>query len=193
MGPRISLVEWVNAISVVVLVAVTAYYAWTTRRILRESEKMRKAAEKQAAAASAQASAAFDTLYHLRQQVEELQGLGKSIVRAAIDSAVSAIENWRRFDIRNNFAIAEAFPPSDGLVPGNAQAVLEHARRISEDCFALLSGAFDDLRMAHNEIEALRRGAAIKRTEYFEPARFDPDPMLTSAFSKLQQVRKFVS
>jgi hypothetical protein len=193
MTPKSSPVEWVNAISVVVLVAVTAYYAWTTRKILRESEKMRKVAEKQAASAESQASAAFATLDHLRQQVADLQGLGKSIVRTAIDSVVRSIEDWKKLDIKSNFVIAESFPPPTGLIPEDAQTVLEHARRISENCVMLLTSAFDDLRTAQSEIEILRRGAAIRRTEYFDPARFNPDPLLTSAFSKLQQARKLVS
>ena len=84
MAPHKQIVEWINAVSVVVLVVVTAYYALVTRRILAESEKMRKAAEKQALSGERQASAAFATLHHLQQQVEELQGLGRSIVIGAL-------------------------------------------------------------------------------------------------------------
>jgi hypothetical protein len=193
MAPLNSIVEWINAVSVIVLVAVTGYYAWTTRNILKESEKMRKAAEKQAIAADAQASVANATLAHLRHQVEELQGLGKSTVRTTVDSVISSIEDWRKLDIRENLVTAEAFPSPAGLVPENASIALEHARRISEDCVSALTSAFDDLRAAQNQIEILRRGAVIRQTGYFDPRRYDPGPFLTSAFSKLQEVRKLSS
>jgi hypothetical protein len=195
-----SLLEWlnaisvvVNAVSVVVLVGVTAYYAWTTRAILSESEKMRAAAEKQAIAADAQASVANATLAHLRQQIEELQGLGKSTLRNTVDSVIRNIDDWKKRDIKANFVTAEAFPSAAELVPENASIALDHARRVSEECATLLAGAFDDLRSSQGEIEILRRGAALRRTEYFDPAPYDPGPFLTSAFSKLQDVRKQIS
>lgn len=186
------IIVWVNAISVVVLVVVTAYYAWTTRKILAESEKMRKAAEKQAESAVAQASAALATLHHLQQQVENLQGLGRSIVRTTIDSVVRSIEDWKGLDIKANFAIAETFP-SPALIPENAQIVVEHARRISDCCATLLTEMFDDLREAENQINILRAGANAKRSGFFNPAKFDPGPFLSTAFSKSQEVRKLVS
>jgi hypothetical protein len=193
MTPRNSPVEWINAISVVVLVGVTGYYAWTTRSILRESEKMRQAAEKQAIAANAQASAAFATLEHLRQQVEDLHGLGKSIVLTTVDSVIRSIDDWKKRDIRGNFAIAESFPEPTDLVPENSPNVLVHARGVSEKCVTLLTSAFDDLRSAKGQIEILRRGAALRRTAYFDPSLFDPEPFLTSAFVKLQDVRNHIS
>jgi hypothetical protein len=186
------IIEWVNAVSVAVLVVVTAYYAWTTKQILTESEKMRKAAEKQASSAEAQASAAFATLHHLQQQVEDLQGLGRSIVRTTIDSTVRSIEACRKLDIKANFAIAETFP-SPRLLPENAQIVLEHARRISDHCAILLTEAFDELREAENQIDILRRGASANRMGFFNPAHYDPAPFLKEAFTKLQEVRKLVS
>lgn len=183
--------EWVNAASVVVLVGVTGYYAWTTKRILDESEKMRKAAEKQAAASEQQASAAFETLHHLREQVEELEGLGRSIVQTTVDSIIRRIEEWKKLDIKGHFAIAETFP-APKLVPENSQEVLGHARRISGQCALLLNEAFDDLRAAENQIDILRKGTAV-RQGFFNPAGYDPNPFLTSAFSKLQEVRKLTS
>ncbi len=192
MQPTHPIIEWVNAISVVVLVLVTAYYAWTTRRILAESEKMRKASEKQAAAADQQALAAFATLAHLRQQVEELQGLGRSIVQTTTDSIIRSIEEWKKLDIKGKFAIAETFP-APRLLPENAQTVLDHARRISPDYAAQLRAAFDDLRSAEDQIEILRRGATAYRRGFFDPGAYDPNQYLTSAFSKLQDVRKLAS
>jgi hypothetical protein len=190
-----SAAEWINAISVVVLVGVTWYYARTTRKILSESEKMRKAAENQAASAASQASAANATLQHLREQVEELSGLGNSIVRTTIDSVVRSIEDWKKLDIKGNFGTAYTFPPPSDLIPENAQIVTEHARRISEKCAILLTAAFDDLRSAQGQIEILRKGSEnpTRQLVGFNPAKYDPGPYLTSAFAKLQDARKFVN
>jgi hypothetical protein len=186
-------VEWINAISVLVLVGVTGYYAWTTKKILSESEKMRKAAEKQAVSAASQASAASATLHHLREQLEDFQGLGISIVRTNIDSLIRGIDQWKKLDIKSNFAVAASFPPPAGLIPANISSVLEHARKISEGCVDVLTSAIDDLRAAQNQIEILIRGATLRHTAYFDPAGYDPGPFLTSAFSKLQEARKLIS
>jgi len=192
MATSSSFIESVNAISVVVLVLVTAYYAWTTRKILNESVKMRKAAEKQAIAGDSAASAAFATLHHLREQVEDLQGLGKSIVLTTADSLIRRIEDWEKLDIKANFGIASAFPSPDDLVPEHSQVIIEHARRISSDCAIAMSAAIDDLRSAKGQIETLR-GVTRDIRAFFDPARYDPNPFLAGAFSKLQEVRKLVS
>jgi hypothetical protein len=125
-------------------------------------------------------------------EVEELQGLGQSIVRTTVDSVVRSIAEWKTLNIKANFAIAETFPLPK-LVPENAQIVMEHPRRISERCTALLTGAFDDLRAAENQITILRAGANARRTGFFDPGGYDPGPFLASAFSKLQEVRELDS
>jgi hypothetical protein len=185
----------VNAISVVVLVGVTWYYARTTRKILKESEKMRKAAENQAASAASQASAANATLQHLREQVEDLSGLGNSIVRTTIDRVVRSIERWKKLDIKGNFGTAYTFPSPSDLIPENVHTVTEHARRISDQCVTLLTDAFDDLRSAQGQIEILRQGSEspTRHLGGFDPGKYDPGPYLTSAFTKLQDARKFVT
>ena len=187
--------EWVNAISVVVLVGVTAYYAWTSNKILKESEKTRKAAEKQAASAESQASTAMATLHELRQQNEELRGLGNSVVRTAIDRAVRSIERWKKLEIKQNFVNAHTFPSPDDLIPDNAQSAVEHARKVSEHCVALLIESFDDLRSARDQIEILKHGSdpLVQSHGFFNAGKYDPGPFLTSAFARLQQARKLVS
>src|ERR1700730_6461608 len=114
---------------------------------------MRKAAEAQATSAASQAATAQETLQHLRQQVEDLSGLGKSIVRTTVDSIVRSIEDWKNLDIKSNLANAQSFPSPGGLIPESAQSAVEHARRVSN----LLTSAFDDLRSAQYHIEMLRK------------------------------------
>jgi hypothetical protein len=156
---------------------------------------MRKAAEAQATSAAAQATTAQDTLQHLRQQVEDLSGLGKSIVRTTIDSIVRSIEDWKNLDIKSNLATAQSFPSPGGLIPESAQSAIEHARRVSDNCVNLLTSAFDDLRSAQYHIEMLRKGSDTGSRGYsnFNPRKYDPGPLLTSAFAKLHDARKFVS
>ena len=89
--------------------------------------------------------------------------------------------------------IADTFPEPIDLVPENSPNVLVHARGVSEECVTLLTSAFDDLRSAQAQIEILRRGAALRRTDYFDPSKFDPEPFLTSAFVKLQDLRNQIS
>lgn len=187
-------VQIVNAVSVVILVGVTGYYAWTTRKILDESAKMRRAAEQQAASAMSQAAAAKGSLTILQQQIEELVGLGESVIKTTIDTAVRGIEDWKKLDIKNNLATAELFPSPHGLVPDSAQAAIEHARRVSEECVDLLVGAFADLRSAQKHIEMLRGfNTRTLAATYFNPAKYDPNPFLTDAFAKLQKARMLVS
>jgi hypothetical protein len=110
MATHNQIVEWINAVSVVVLVAVTAYYALVTRKILAESEQARTAAEKQALSGERQASVAFATLHHLQQQVEELQGLGQLIVRTTVDSVVRSIEEWKTSRAVGHLARRRGYP-----------------------------------------------------------------------------------
>lgn len=190
------MIEWlseasqvVNAFAVVVLAAITAYYAWTTKKILEESKKMREAAEKQAESARSQASVAFGTLRHLRQQMQDVQHLGYSIIGLTIDKLVRSIDDWRRRDIRNKYAIAGAFPLADDLVTRDEQEILGYARRISGGLAELLNGAFSDLRSAQGEINTLIRSHSLASRAQFDPLKYDPDPHLTSAFEKLLAAR----
>jgi len=142
----------VNAVCVLVLARITGRYARSTAEILEESRKARAVAERQAAAAQAQAAAAqaqanaaHESLAILRQQLEDQLGLGHGIVQSSIQSAVSAIQYWKSQPL-NKLATVRGLPPTDGLVPVNASAAVEHARRISIEGAQHLSAAFDDLR-----------------------------------------------
>jgi hypothetical protein len=186
MTPANSAAEWINAISVVVLVAVTWYYARTNNRILKESEKMRRAAELQAAAAAA-------TLRRLKEQAVHQNALSRSIVRTTIDSAIQNAKDWKGL-IRINFVNGYTFPSPDNLVPADFHGVMQHAREISLDCANSLSSAFDDLRSAQKEIEVLRQGSkGTPQPGFFDPARYDLGPSLTSALEKLQDARRFIT
>ena len=181
------------------LVWTTIRYARITAQILQESRKSReaaelqaKAAQSQASAAQAQATATHETLTLLKQQLEEQLGLGRGIVQSAVDSAVSAILYWKQRPL-THVAKAPGFPPSDNLVPTNAIAAVEHARRISPQAAQELSSAFDDLRNAVNEIERTRLLSSAAREGFVEETPSAAPAFLDSAFKKLQQVKAIMS
>lgn len=140
--------SWINVALVFALVVITAYYAWSTKRILEESRKTREAAERQAAAAE-------ESIRALRQRLEEEAGLSRTIVAAAIQTATRNIEHWKSLNIPN-LAVIHGLPKTVDLLPPEYHSAVQHARRISVDASAELSSAFDNLRMAKTEIEILR-------------------------------------
>jgi hypothetical protein len=175
-----------------ILVWTTIRYARSTADILEESRKSRKAVESQASASQAQAAAAFEGIALVRQQLEDQLGLGKSIIHIAIDSAVSAISYWKERPL-TDVAKAPGLPPPDNLIPANAPAVVEHARRIAPQVTQELSSAFDDLRNARNEIERIRLlGKPRSGLGFLEQTASKAPEYLDSAFKKLQQVKAAV-
>jgi hypothetical protein len=171
----------VNAVSVVVLVWITKRYSESTAAILEESRKARAAAE-------SQASAARQSVAVLQRQFEEQLGLGLSVVKNTIDSAISSISYWKQRDLKTG-ARAPGFPPSDGLTPSNAISAVEHARRISAEVAQHLSSAFDALRNTRNEIERMRAVGSAKSTTFLETSPSRADEFLSDAFAKLQKAR----
>jgi len=173
-----------------VLAVTTILYLRTTNRILTESRKSREAAEKQALAAQRSVDL-------LQQQFAEQLGLGRSVVQSAIDSAIAAISYWKQRPL-THVAKASGFPPSDNLIPANALAAVDHARRISPQAAEDLSSAFDDLRNAVNEIERTRllcSAASLHGhgSSFLEEKPSEAPAFLENAFKKLQKVKALVS
>jgi hypothetical protein len=169
----------VNAVSVVALVCITAYYAEKTAEILDESRKARIASETQAAAAQR-------NLDFLQIQFEEERGLGRTVIQSAIESALSAISYWKQRPV-TDFSKGAGFPAPDNLIPASALAAVEHARRISADTARQLSSAFDDLRNAKSEIERVR--LSLGGVGYLERTPSQAPTYLAYAETKLIQVR----
>src|SRR5215469_375902 len=184
-----ALASVVSVILAGILVWTTIRYAHSTADILEESRKSRKAVELQAHASQSQASAAFESIALVRQQLDDQLGLGRGIIHSAIDSAVTAIDYWKKRPLANA-AAASGFPPSDNLIPMNAAVAVEYARRIAQNVALELSSAFDDLRNAVNEIERVRRlslpglGQGFREQTVSQAADY-----LDSAFKKLGRVK----
>lgn len=184
-----ALASVVSVILAGVLVWTTIRYASSTANILEESRKSRKAIESQASASRAQASAAFQSIELVRQQLEDQLGIGRSVIHSAVDSAVSAISYWKERPV-TDVAKALGLPPTDNLIPANASAAIEHARRIDPQVAQELSSAFDDLRNASHEIERIRLLAKpMERLGFLEQTPSKAPDYLDSAFKKLQAVK----
>jgi hypothetical protein len=176
-----------------VLALITRHYASITNKILKESEKSRRAAELQASSSQAQATAAFESIALVRQQMEDQLGLGRSVIHTVIDSAISAIARWKSLPL-THVAKAPGFPPSDDLIPANATNAVEHARRISHEMASQLSSAFDELKSARSEIERIRllgnsRGVG---SSFLDTRPSKAPEYLDSAFRKFQDVKAAV-
>src|SRR5208283_5216169 len=85
----IAVASVVNAFTVVLLAAITFWYA-------KSAKRQAEAARQQASAAQQQATAASATLATLRQQMEDTAEIGKTVMVASIDSTLRRIEEWDR-------------------------------------------------------------------------------------------------
>jgi hypothetical protein len=175
-----------------ILVWTTIRYTWSTAEILEESRKSRKAIEAQVAASNSQATAAFQSIHLVREQMEDQIGLGRGVVHSAIDSAVSAIDYWKKRPL-TSAAAGAGFPSPDNLIPANANAAVEHAQRIAPAVAQELSSAFDDLRNAANEIDRIKRlGVPGPWHGFLEQAPSKAPEYIDSAFRKLQIVKSAI-
>lgn len=137
----------VNVVLVAVLVGVTIWYAF-------EASKARKAAERQAAASEA-------SLRALRHEADLQEGLSRTIVKTAMQTAVRNLEYWEPEGKAYNLAIQYQIPKDVQLLPPNAHGAVEHARRISVQGSEELSSAFDSLRLAQLELQIIRDGKQV--------------------------------
>jgi hypothetical protein len=124
------------------------------------------------------------------QQLEEQAGLGQSVVQSAIESAISQITWWKAKDLEG-LARTQGLPLTDNLVPANATAAVDHARRISALAAQELSAAFDALRNAQSEIESMRHvelglGTALG---HFARGSKLAQEYLETAFAKIQKAQ----
>lgn len=190
---------WINANAAGLTAIFTFLYLLATILIFNEARKSADAATeaakaakdnataaKQAAsAADSSAIAAQQSVALVRQQLEEQENLGRSIVITTIDSAIRTIDHWRNLHLEN-FSSAQ-IPPTDDFVPDTASSAVEHSRRISLDVVSQLSSAFDDLKQAKLEIELQRTSEISRRINTNRLAGH-----LNNAFDKFMRVRALV-
>lgn len=173
----------------IVLVWITHKYMKLTKGILEETSKARAAGEESAKAARSSATAAFESIHLVRQQIEEQAGLGRIIVQAGVASALTAIKYWSEQNVQN-LAPTKQLPPTDNLVLENARAIVDHAARMDSDAAQRLSSAFDDMKNARNEIESTREvePSTARLTGVYGVASGNARKFLMSAHDKLTTV-----
>jgi hypothetical protein len=120
MGWWIEVAQLVNAASVFILVLVTGYYAY-------ESKKTREAADKQARASSDQAQAAEKTLAFLQAQIEEQTRIAVATLVGSVAELMGAANYWHGRMIQWG-AITETV--NANLLPSEWTLSLERARNI---------------------------------------------------------------
>jgi chemotaxis protein histidine kinase CheA len=173
-----------------VLAIVTHRYMKLTKGILDETAKARVAAERSASAAQESASATLQSLHLLRQQLEEQAGIGRLTVESTIDSAVAAIHHLKSQGL-GQWAVVRALPSTANLFPQKANAASDHAARISTALAMKLSTAFDDLRVAFDQIERLRNLVSALGIDSgaLSPTAVKVDELLTRALTRFMEAK----
>jgi hypothetical protein len=152
-------VNVINALAVVVLVFVTAWYAKSTAKILEETRKTTKAIERQAEAAEKQLKALHEQM--TRQAVSE-----KAVIANVMQKALSDIEYWQSANIPN-LATSRQLPQQIDLVPADAGMALLYVSHVSRDAWEELQAAFTNLRYPRGELEIFRH-AHVTDGSFFE-------------------------
>jgi len=173
-----------------VLAFVTYRYMKLTKGILEETSKARAATERSASAAQDSARATFQSLHLMRLQLEEQAGIGRFTIESTIDSAVSAVDHLKTQGL-GQWAVVRALPPTADLFPLKSATAIDHAARISIPLAAKLSTAFDELRMAFDQIERLRNLVASAGVDSVAlgPTAVKTEELLTNALTKFMEAK----
>jgi hypothetical protein len=138
------------AAATIALVVATKQLVTVTKRLAEESALSRGIAEDQARIAEKR----FE---RQRAEAKQQNHMGRSVVAAALQSALRNVEYWNVTGF-HNLAARHALPSAIALVPDNSGPAIEYASRLSTDAAAELASAFDNLRLAQTELQILRAG-----------------------------------
>jgi len=199
--------SWISAFFTVVIAVATVAYVWLTRRLWQETKKSADAAteavraakdnalaaKQSASAAQSSAGAASESAALMRQQFYDQAERGRLTVEFTIDSAVNAIDHLKSQSL-GEWAIVHALPPTVNLFPLTAGAVIEYACPISALLATKLSSAFDDLRIAFDQIERLRNLVSTPgvNSDALRPTAVKADQLLTSALRKFTEAKALI-
>ena len=149
------IIATINALATVILVVITALYAWSTAKILKESRLARKATERQAASSE-------ESIRVLRQQIAEQSGVERAVIETVISGALAGITYWKEANLKN-MTYSSVFPDTIELVPPDGHLAVRHAIHISSSVSSPLEAGLGQLRLAQGELEILR-GATSNKT-----------------------------
>jgi len=141
-------IDW-YAVATVALVFVTGYYAWSTHRILTESQKTREATE-------SLAESSKQSIQIMKQQTEDATTINRIIVASVLNAARTNIEQWNVIDIPS-YAVGGYIPENVNLVPLNTESAIQHARLISSEGTSNLINGLENLRRASWELNFLSK------------------------------------
>lgn len=144
-------IDWsaVGSISTIALVFVTGYYAWSTHKILTESQRTREATQ-------SLAESSRQSVQIMKQQTEQATAVARIIVASAINAARTNIQQWNTIHIPS-YAVSGYIPENVNLVPLNAESAVQHAHLISPDGTLDLISGFENLRRASWELNFIRK------------------------------------
>ena len=188
----------VNAVTVVVLAAVTYWYARSAKRQAAASEAQALAAnaqaiasQQQASAAQQQATAAYQSLLALRHQLDDAAEIGRAMVETRIVSTLRRIDEWESPGRLETMATEGRLPSNFTLVPADETYLIESARRISRDFAIRLANAFDHLRSADDAVNGMQVAAERNRgrTDIYRRESEKASQFIASAKAELQRCR----
>ena len=143
------ILQFVNLISLPILILITAGYAVCTYYTLKATRTLSEATK-------STAESSKQSIQIMKQQTEKAAAISRTIVASAINTAKTNIEQWKRIDI-HTYALHSRIPENVTLVPLNTQSAIEHSGLISaEGTFDLIS-AFENLRRASWELNFLSK------------------------------------
>ena len=178
-------IDW-TAIAAIALVIVTAYYAWSTHRILKESQKSREATQ-------SLAESSKESLKLLEKEREESLALSKATVQTAIQSSMSKIISWN-VDCISFYADRGTIPNKIDLGIFELQAAMNHSIKFSTDLPPILFSAVDHLSLAQIELDQLRAdlSKSLKRREFMNKCISNYKDFLQEAEAELKDALKIV-
>lgn len=143
-----SIPAWINAVTVVVLAAITGWYAIHAKRQAGAAEAQAKAAESQAQAAFKQADIAERQLAILQAQIQEQVGIASANLKASVEELKQRADSW---SVRMNAWGQLTTLEGTDILPPEWSVVIEHARKVSPALFQQLL----DLRAASRDVSLM--------------------------------------
>ena len=143
----------VNAVTVIALVAITAWYAYSARRQANATEGIARTAEAQARAAEAQARAAEQSALLLLEQIKNQNESARDLIGMSLESAKLNIANWVGKLGGGSFP---ELPASVEIAPSIFQAAVERAQGIDPEVAKYMLAALHHMNSARMELEIVR-------------------------------------
>ena len=128
--------DWIQLGVTLVLVLITAYYAWQNRRLAVATERANET---------------------VRTAAKEQRDVARIVIASTIQSGLRTIEYWRARDV-HALAAWGAIPSAARLVPVTGRQAVEYARLFNVEAAAELASAIDSLEAAESALHIAQAG-----------------------------------